>query len=277
MTADVILAGRTAASLPIQIMGDPATNALAGACSPGRALETEAALGAKGIIGMSLFREDCGSACTTVTPNRFYYACTNASCNAVTATRASISKQLKNPVPLFASDSNGFVVELPAVSAPGAAGLSGSVIFGIGTQANNQFTSGAVLTTSAQGYFTTLFEGRTLATSFLDTGSNGLYFDSSAIPTCAGINAGFYCPASTTALSATQVGANGVSIPVSFSVDNALALFTAPPKTVLPTLAGTVGDARTFDWGLPFFYGRRVFFGIEGQASVLGAGPLYAF
>jgi hypothetical protein len=36
-------------------------------------------------------------------------------------------------------------------------------------------------------------------------------------------------------------------------------------------------DASSFDWGLPFFYGRRVFIGIDGQASSLGTGPFYAF
>jgi hypothetical protein len=60
-------------------------------------------------------------------------------------------------------------------------------------------------------------------------------------------------------------------------VDNALSLFASPLKAVLPTLAGNLGDAEGFDWGLPFFYGRRVFLGIEGEASPAGTGPYYAF
>ena len=76
---------------------------------------------------------------------------------------------------------------------------------------------------------------------------------------------------------ATQVGANGVRVPVSFTVNNALSLFATHPNAVLPGLAGPIGDARTFDWGLPFFYGRRVFMGIQAQPSSAGTGPFYAF
>jgi hypothetical protein len=56
-----------------------------------------------------------------------------------------------------------------------------------------------------------------------------------------------------------------------------MALFTSPAKAVLPTLAGTLGDSRGFGWGLPFFYGRRVFLGIENETSPAGTGPFYAF
>ena len=179
---------------------------------------------------------------------------------------------------MFASDNNGLVIDLPAVGSTGAVSISGSLIFGIGTQANNQVTSSQVLTTGSTGYFSTLLAGQTLSTSFIDTGSNGLYFDSSTLPTCSGrVSASFYCPTSLVTLTATQVGTNGVNKPVVFSVDNAAATLADGSKTVVPNLAGTIGNARTFDWGLPFFYGRRVFSGIEGQPSAVGMGPFYAF
>lgn len=279
-TADIVLGGKRAASVPIQIMAEPSFNTPPAACAVGgSAINTAATLGANGILGLGLFKEDCGSGCTVIPANGFYYTCTDLSCTAMTGTTASTTKQVKNPVPLFASDNNGVLIDLPAVGSAGAPSLSGSVIFGIGTQPNNQSASPAILTTSPPtGSFSTLFSGKTLATSFIDTGSNGLFFDSGSIPTCAGAgNTGFYCPSALTMLTATLVGANAVTIPVSFSIDNALMLFTTHPNAVLPTLSGPIGDANTFDWGLPFFYGRRVFIGIEGQASTLGTGPLYAF
>ncbi|WP_232834708.1 DUF3443 domain-containing protein [Rhodoferax ferrireducens] len=277
-TADIWLAGKTAANVPIQIIADQAYNSQAAACSVGgSAITTAAVLGANGIIGLGLFKEDCGSGCAAITNNGFYYTCTDATCAAISGVKISKDQQVKNPVALFATDNNGVLIDLPAVSAAGASTLSGSLVFGISTQSNNQFTSGAILTTSASGYITTVLAGQSLSTSFIDTGSNGLYFDSSTIPRCTGSSAGFYCPTSLTTLSATLRGANTVAAPVSFSVDNASAMFVGGTKTVLPTLAGNIGDSNTFDWGLPFFYGRRVFIGIEGQSSTLGTGPLYAF
>jgi hypothetical protein len=276
--ADVTLGGKTAQSTPVHIVGDPAYKSLAGSCSTGTSLDTVAALGAKGILGVSLFKEDCGTACVNATGNGTYFTCATAGCTSVVGTRAELVKQVKNPIPLFATDNNGFLLDLPGVGATGLNSLSGSMIFGIGTQSNNQFVSEKVLTTSPTGFFTTVFSGQSLTNSFLDTGSNGIYFDLSSIPKCSGsTGANFYCPPSTTTLQATQVGANAVSNAVTFSVDNAGQLFSDPAKTVLPTLAGGIGSASRFDWGLPFYYGRRVFTGIEGQATAQGPGPFHAF
>ena len=277
--ADVVLAGMTAKNVPIQVMGDPAYNSLASACSVGgTALTTASIMGSNGIIGLDFFKQDCGSGCTTVTNNGFYYTCTNAGCTSVSNTRASIAQQVKNPVPLFATDNNGILIDLPAASLSGAPTLSGSLIFGIGTQSNNQLASSSVLTTSSDGYVTTQLGSKSLAASFIDSGSNGLYFDSSSIPRCTGSGAFvFYCPSSQLNFSATFKGANAQTSNVDFSIDNAVRLFGTGVNHVLPTLAGNLGDATTFDWGLPFFYGRRVFIGIEGLSPAIAPGSFYAF
>jgi len=279
VSADVVLGGKTAPKVPIQVMGDPAFGSPASACAVGgTAMATSALLGANGILGIGLFKDDCGQACTSNPHNGTYYTCTDASCSATKGAIASLAQQVQNPVPLFASDNNGVLIDLPTVGLAGAATLNGSLIFGIGTQANNQITSARVLKTDASGNFTTLLSGQTLNTSFIDSGSNGLFFDSATLPNCTqSSGAGFYCPNALVNLSASLVGLDAVRMAVSFSVDNATALFRDASKTVLPSLAGSIGDTSTFDWGLPFFYGRRVFVGIEGQASPLGAGPFYAF
>jgi hypothetical protein len=283
-TADVWLAGEKAARVPIQVIADPSFNSLAAACSSGTAITNATVLGANGILGIGLFKEDCGSGCISNPHNGFYYTCTDANCTATTGAKTSLAQQVQNPVPLFETDNNGVLIELPRVSAAGAPSLSGSLIFGIGTQSNNQWTSGAVLTTDAVGYVTTSLAGQNLpnnfTNSFIDSGSNGLFFDST-ITKCGTSADGFYCPTSPVNLSATLVGANLATSAIAFSIDKATDLFAGGVNHVLPTLAGDIGDIpghpSTFDWGLPFFYGRRVFFGIEGQASTLGTGPYYAF
>ncbi len=277
-SADVLLGGQTAANVPIQVISDPAFNTLAPACSTGIPINASTDLGANGILGLGLFTEDCGTSCVTFAANGFYYTCTSASCTAITGTTVSANAQVKNVVPLFASNHNGFVIDLPGVSPAGTTTLSGALIFGIGTSARNQPGAVATLMTDSYGNFTTQFAGRNLINSFIDSGSNGLYFPSATIPTCSapGIT-DFYCPISITTLSATLFGVNLVGALVSFSIDNAATLLADPSKAVLPTLSGPSGDPSVFDWGLPFFYGRRVFFGIDGQTSALGTGPLIAF
>ena len=278
--ADVVLAGMTAKSVPIQVIGDPAYNGLASACSVGgTALTTAAIMGANGIIGLDFFKEDCGAGCATVTHNGSYYTCTNANCTSTVNTRVALAQQVQNPVSLFATDNNGVLIDLPAASLPGVPSLNGSLIFGIGTRSNNQLlASSRVLTASADGYVTTLLGSKILATSFVDSGSNGLYFDFSSIPRCSGIDSlVFYCPTSQLNFSATLEGTNAQTLSVIFSVDNASGLFSTGINHVLPTLAGNMGDATSFDWGLPFFYGRRVFVGFEGATPAVAPGSFYAF
>ena len=276
--ADIVLGGKTAAGVPMQVIADPASASPAASCSiGGTAITTARVLGANGIIGLGLFKNDCGSGCSATTHNGSYYTCTDSTCLRTVGTVASIAQQLKNPVPLFAQDNNGILIDLPAITTSTAATLSGTVTFGIQTQSNNQFAPGTVLSTDSLGYVTTTLAGRSYTNGFLDTGSNGVFFDSSAISACTDGSVGFYCPLARTALTATLVGTNSLNAAITFAIDNATSLFSDSSQHVLPTLAGPFGDSTSFDWGLPFFYGRRVFIGIEGQPSSLGTGPFYAF
>ena len=276
--ADVNLGAKRALNLPVQLIADSRFGHLASNCSPGGTNITDASvLGANGVLGIGLFLQDCGAACETTIAGRFYFTCTNFSCLGASGTTLARNQQLQNPVALFASDNNGVAIDLPAVGTSPSAGVVGKMVFGIGTRSNNQPVASRVVSADALGYVTTVFDGRTMARSFIDSGSNGLYFDSATLPVCAGPNvSGFYCPASFTPLSATISGDNAVTLAVNFNVDNAVNSFTGT-NPVLPNLSGTFADNRTFDWGLPFFFGRKVYFGFDGMASSVGTGPFYAF
>ena len=276
VAAHIRLGAQQASNVPIQVMADPAFAGSASLCSAGGATQitSVAALGANGILGVGLFKEDCGSACVASAAPGHYFRCSNASCSTVVGAVASLANQVKNPVPLFPSDNNGVVIDLPAVG-ENRSRLDGWLVFGIGTQANNQFAGSKVLPTDALGYITATYEGRSLPVSFIDSGSNGLFVDSSTLPACLG-GVSFYCPAVLTAQSVTLKGTTGSAVQVDFLVENATASFVGG-NPVLPYLVGDFGSVRTFDLGLPFFYGRRVFFGIEGMSSPLGTGPFYAF
>lgn len=277
--ADVKLANRVALSIPIEIIADPSVPSVAPAsCSSvvPSAKNSVSTFGAKGVLGVGNFVEDCGTACAGSALSRWYYTCPGGTCSPVAV---GTPKQVQNPVARLGVDDNGVVVRLPSVPSSGASQVSGVLILGIGTQSNNALGSAAVFDLDGSGNFATVFGGTGYA-AFLDTGSNGLFFDA-AIPVCpAGTLApGFYCPSLTQNLSAVMIAAtNGRASVINFSVANAHGLASgAPSAMAFGNLAGPFGQFGVFDWGLPFFYGRTVFTAIEQRATPAGPGPYVAF
>ncbi len=274
-TADIQLGGETASSVPIQAINETTFPVPSGCTNFGvPSMDSLQALGANGLLGVGLFAQDCGPACALSGSSNpgLYYQCPSSVCQ---VTAEPLTQQVQNPVAMFANDNNGVIIELPASSAP-AASLSGSLVFGIGTQANNALNTATVYTVDDFGNFTTSYKGQAYSSSFIDSGSNGYFFlDSSrtGIPDC-GSATGFYCPSSAQNLSATNQGANGASGTVNFSVGNAETLFANPSDFVFGTLGGPGQD---FDWGLPFFYGRNVYTAIEGKSTPGGSGPYWAY
>jgi hypothetical protein len=168
------------------------------------------------------------------------------------------------------------IVQLPSVPAQGSPSVSGSLVFGIGTRSNNGLGSALVYRVDDVGNFTTVFQGQSYPASFIDSGSNGLYFldsTTAGLPTCRDSDS-FYCPPTTADLTATNRGANGTSAAVNFSIANAQQLFNTP-NNAFSNLGGTNDGA--FDWGLPFFYGRNVYTAIELKTTPGGSGPYFAY
>ncbi len=277
VTADLQMAGEKAASVPIQLVGAPGFPSAPSDCvNGGTPADTVPALSANGLLGIGVFRQDCGPACAdTLSPAPpVYYSCAGSTCS---ATSWPLQSQVQNPVWMFPQDNNGVLVVLPSVPPQGALTTSGSLIFGIGTEANNGLGSARVYTTDAEGNISTTFRGQVYSSSYLDTGSNGLYFlDSSTIgyPACPKEDSGYACPSSSVTETATNTGQNGVSGQISFTVANAESLFSTG-NSAFAELAGP--DTGEFDWGLPFFFGRTVAIGIEGQSTPAGSGPLWAY
>jgi hypothetical protein len=188
----------------------------------------------------------------------------------------SPTSQVQNPVALLTQDNNGVIVQLPSVSLGGAPSASGQLILGIGTRSNNSPSGATGYPADDNGEFITVFNGVTLSNSFIDSGSNGLFFDAPAslLPVCSG----WYCPPSTLFLSTITEGYNSSPIgTVSFQIGNATSLFNNASNSAFAELGGTAPAGSGFDWGLPFFFGRSVFVGIEGTRSTLGSGPYWAY
>lgn len=270
--ADIILGNEPAVTVPIHIIDSifgTTYGQIQSLC--GTPDTTPEAAGYNGILGVGLFKEDCGSVCVIYPSNGMYYSCSNSTC---TATVVPISEQIQNPVSRLPVDNNGVIVLLPSVSLGGATSVDGNLILGIGTQSNNT-TAGvtAYPADPSYGEFITVFNNETYNDSFIDSGSNGLLFNKSSVSDLT-ICDDWYCPSSTLSLSATTEGYTGFpSSLISFRIGNATTLFGSS-NNVFIELGGT---DKSFIWGLPFFLGRSIYVGFEGKTSSLGTGPYWAY
>ncbi len=317
--ADVYIASEfaSASAIPgenVQVITSSNATAVPDGCSNGGTnLNTAQLLGANGILGVGPEPTDCTLAgvnlcdgSTTGTIPNLYYSCPSTGCltsdSPVTVAAGSSSvagNQVTNPAARFvnqisfSNDNNGVVLQLAAVSGTEPS-LVGTLTFGIGTETNNQLGNATVLDLDSNDHFTTIFGGQTLTGSFLDSGSNALFFPDN-LPVCS-TSSQYFCPTSLTNLSAENKGATQGDSTVPFTVDNADNLFaTYPGDAVFDNLAGPEGifqscsdgmGSCTFDWGLPFFYGRTVFTKIDScvflpppatNTCTLPQAPYYAY
>ena len=281
--ADVTVAGEVAAKLPVQMMDDTNSGAPAPAtCGANGTLANDVSgFGANGVFGVGVFAQDCGSACVSpTTPLAFYYGCTSA--GACTAENIALGSQVTNPVALFTTDNNGIIVSLPNLqNANGDTTVTGELIFGIATQADNALPTTAltVLGTDANGDFTATYNGGSTAlAALIDSGTDSYAFNDPTIAVCAsGAYVGYYCPAvAPQSLFAVNTGVG------TYNATNTVDFALADPNSFVAGAAAFIdlgggGGSTTFTWGMPFFYGRKVYFGIEQRVSGTYTGPFYAY
>jgi hypothetical protein len=284
--ADIQMGGEAASSLLIQIVGE-ATYPVPTDCTgiPANDLNS---LGANGILGVGTYLNDCGADCTQPSVSRLnpglYYGCTSAQAGGCQVTSVPTASQIPNPVAMLPVDNNGVIIQLPAIPVDGVPSISGVVVFGIGTQLNNGLGTATVLALDTFGYVETAYPaGGTQYTSYFDSGSNAIFFLDNAttkIPLCAGDQNIFYCPTSTLNLNATISQGSVASARFTFNIANADQL--AARNFAFNNLAGPMqgypsAGQPSFDWGLPFFFGRIVYSAIETRNTPSGAGPYFAF
>jgi hypothetical protein len=296
VAADLSIAGEQAGSVPVQVM-IPATDSppVPGSCSNNNGSNeggSSSDLGANGIVGVGFFPQDCGLYCTNANPQipAWYYDCPSSGCN---PTYTTLPQQVPNPATTFATDNNGVLIQLPVVRNGGSPTVNGALIFGIGTQSNNGLGNANIYQVPDEfspvnnlGTIITTFNGQAYNLSFIDSGSNGLFFldtSTTQIPTCVGFqgSSDWYCPSpSPDNLTATNQGQDdsgptGDAVPVNFTIEDAGNLFQTG-NDAWSTLGGP-NPSQEFDWGLPFYYGRNVFTAIEQANTPAGMGPYVAY
>ncbi len=303
MRADVRLAGEKASAIPIQVIDDrasaefePPADCLAAA--NGTLFSTVSGLQARGILGVGMVGLDCGVACSAGNYAGFhvqYHVCPGTVTAQCSPAAVPAALQVQNPVVHLVpddgnaqADNNGTLIRLPAVPTLGATVAKGRLVFGIGTRANNQLPTDvrmlAVQTNPADPsylYFTTTMGSREYPDSFIDSGSNGYFFNDTGSTACAGgtgSGAHWYCPGGNQPMNYSTVLGDrlGTRIPLSFSLTSADVLFQTSSAAV-GQLGGSAGPApNAFVFGLSFFYGRSVYTSIWGQ-PLATQGPWNAF
>lgn len=281
--ANVQIGQKTASNAVLQVIGDTSFNAAPSACtSTGKLLTTPNSFTANGVLGIGLNLQDCGQLCaSTDYIENIYFSCAPAGCNNITMPVAS---QVQNPVSLFGSDNNGVIISLESLPSNGAASASGTLTFGVDTQSNNVSGNSHTVQVDASASFTTTFEGQTYTGSYFDSGSNAIFFNppTNNINLCAGNEIGFYCPADALNLTAQLSDSTDstAAATINFNIANTQNLLNEG-SYAFNNLAGktisTSGQGTTFDWGIPFFYGRDVYIVFEGSQTTKGAGPYFGF
>lgn len=277
--ADVTIGSKTAGSVPIAVIGDMSSSTVPTICSnTGSPENTVSALGANGILGIGVSPYDCGSSCVSSASGSPYFKCPGGT--SCTQTTIALADQVTNPVVKFSGDNNGILLTMPAVSSSGATSATGTMTFGIGTQSNNTLSASQKFGTDSGGDINGTLQGSTqLATTFFDSGSNAYFIDDSSLTACS--QNGFtswYCPASpttrTVAISNTS-GATAAGV-VTLPIQNAYTLFNSG-NYAFNDLAGNIGLTTMIDIGMPFFYGRTVYFGYDTRPVGGTQTPYVAF
>jgi hypothetical protein len=298
-TADVSLAGELASDVSVNIIDDngsyaatPPHSCTAVLSSSNTSLNSVQAFAANGVLGVGTADQDCGDSCANCASymngcntamSDLYYSC-NTGTNSCAFTPVSNTAQVRNPVSVFTVDNNGVILALEAIPVAGQTGATGTLTFGIDTQSNNALGSAFVLTLDSDDNFTTTFNGQSLTSSFIDSGSNGLFFPDSSIPACANSGSNpnasdFYCPTSTRSLTATNQNQAAATSVVNFQISNESTINSAfyADDALGGSASTTTSLGPYFDFGLPFFYGRSVFTAIEGKTAGTQPGPFYAY
>jgi hypothetical protein len=269
---------------------------------------TNTYLYANGLIGVSLFQWDCIGCTSTAEPQDgdpatatlTYVVCPDMTGNGCQPTTLPLAQQVQNPIYGFSTDNNGYILQMGNITSTSGSttAVSGTMTFGIGTQGNNGVGSATTFEADPYeepGIIQTTWQGTTYDGLF-DTGSNFYYFANTTNPTIAlcGTTAPddqVYCPGGTGATAGSAgttlsleasiqpyTGASSPSSTVDFSITN-LFVNTNPNAIAANNVGGTV-VFDYFIWGMPYFYGRKLYFGLAGINATtqdVTTNPYYAF
>jgi len=192
--ADFRIAGEQANALTIQVIGDPQFSAVPGRCS--RTGPPKTPYSSCAPTEYSGWPYSARTAAPLARPAADPVSITPARHRAACRSRFLWASNCKIRCRCLPATTMASSSKLPSVPEAGAVSASGSLVFGIGTQANNAIGGATVIGVDAgTANFTTVLDGNTYSASFIDSGSNAFFFADAGMPVCTDpAAAGFYCP-----------------------------------------------------------------------------------
>ena len=269
--ADLRIGDMTVAGLPLQIISDD-QRAQPAACPRSDVRPTS-----NGTLGIGPHLTDCPGSCEQSATAPVYFVDRVGVWEPI---RGGLDRayRLPNPVSLLPEHNNGVVFELPVPPDDGAAEVTGTLTFGVGTSMNNRPGRAHMVPLDATGHFTTMFHGRSYPGSYIDSGTESYILDGDQLPRCPGM-AWALCATPELRLEAVMVGQADAPVPVSVKVGD-FAATLARGFGASDAMAVVADQGSTaFVWGAPFFLGKTVTLVLDGSKvpGVGGAaGPFYA-
>ena len=270
----------TTVPIPVHVVGR-SSNTVPEDCSAGsQPLNTQAQLRANGIIGIGVFSKDCGMLCD-LAPTVAYWTCDTFDC---WASKMPIANQITNPISAMpAPFNNGTVISLPAIPSAGAKDVIGKLYVGIVD--NNIATLQApetVVNADTRGYVSMTMGGEVYTESFFDSGTNGNGFtDKTGMSKCSASAFSFFCPTvaktDVVTMNNQKPGAAGQITSLTINTGNANQLIVSGNNAYNNMSFDFSSWNKSVNLGLPSFYGRNIFTGIENTSSDYGNGRYFAF
>jgi hypothetical protein len=248
--ADIALGGLKAPNLPLQVLESTDPN-MPSNCTPDETPYDPNSY--NGMLGLSPSMHD------VQTWN--FYSCGNGGCVSASVPPEQMPQ---NPVSAFPTDNNGYAVKFPGISAQGVESVTGHLIFGLGTRPNNQlpFVLNPIVPQATWGQFKVESNGNTYTSAF-DTGTWQYNFPALGADVCTD-NASMLCPASPLQVQVKLVDATGATV---HTATLHVANYDDFPSTnnAFNDIATTVAGSNDLMLGMPFFYGKTIYFAIENQ------------
>ncbi len=275
VTASIGLAAEPKVNLPIQVIDSTVpTPPKFSACDGGNWTAPKDPH-FNGILGVSVGGPDSG----------LYYTCPNAVCTLFTP---GASQSVVNPVLSLPADNNGVIVNLPGIPDSGQATASGDLLLGIGTSWDNDpatYSPNPIITVTLDSNdplnAAVTADGLPFAEFAADSGTNQWLFTDPSITNCklfGGLVVSSYCPATPKNFAALVTGTSSSQWRFQGWIRDQSALANTG-NLAFNDIGSDLGVGNTFTFiaGIPFFYGKQVYFGFSGKSSSLGTGPLYAY